>query len=272
MLKSISNQKLSISFSVKISFFLFLASVIAPLSSVKAQYRKLVSEPSRLSLKTNELDSTFNTKRYALGLNMGLPTGIGIEGAYRLSSRWGARAGFNFADLSVNQYKITFTSTSTGTLKKESFLIDLNIKMSQFPITFEFYPNGRDNFKILGGIQYIPVNKISVSGQLDSIVKFNDVPISSSDLGSGTVTMSFSLNVVPFLGIGFGRTFPEKRFSFGCDISASYRNEYRFFINVKQGIILKSNEENSTVLERNFNHSWYQKIWPMLNIRLSYRI
>ena len=273
MQKPTTTKSVSNFFSGITKYFFFLFILFSSHSSLKAQYRKLVSEPPNPDEKIEKQNTDTTSNKYALALNIGLPTGIGIEGAYRLSSKWGIRAGFNFADLKVENYKISFTSKSTTTPQlTESFLIDVSTQMSQIPITFEYYPRGRDNFRVFGGVQYIPSNKITIGGQLDSIVKFNDVPLNSDDLGSGTVTMSFSQNIVPFLGVGFGRTFPKKRFAFSCDVSASYRNDYKFLINITQGIILKSNEENNAVLERNFNRYWYQKIWPMLSLRLSYRI
>ncbi len=285
MLKLTHIKKLSKKLSMVGKFCFCFIFFLTSQSSLTAQYRKLVSEPPNpdeknelknskdLSIKDSVLSSAIKTKKIAVALDVGLPTGIGIECAYRLSPNWGVRAGFNFADLNIDKYKISFTSKGTTAPKMtQSFLLAVKTEMSQIPITFEFYPSGRDNFRILGGIQYIPSNKITVGGQLDSIVKFNDVPINSDDLGSGAVTMSFSQNIVPFLGIGFGSTFPKKRFAFSCDLTVSYRNDYKFLININQGIILKSNEENAAVLEHNFNRYWYQKIWPMLNLRLSYAL
>jgi hypothetical protein len=203
-----------------------------------------------------------------LGLNMGLPTGIGVDIAYRFKQRLATRFSFNFADLTINDYRYTIGSAN----EKQAVAIDFKTRLSHFTGNFDIFLNKTGSFRLLSGFDFTLNNTFTVGGQLDDIIKFNDVSLNADDLGSGTITMGFKSKVAPLLGLGFGKLFPEKRLGFSADLGAHYRGNYTFDITVKEGVLLKKNEENEVVLARNFNRHWYQKIWPFLNIRLSYRL
>jgi hypothetical protein len=211
--------------------------------------------------------------KYALSLKTGLPSGVGLELAYRLKPRFMARFSINYADLTINNYRFSVNSSSTiGGNGKQTVLIDFQSRMSHTSIGLDYFLKENGKFRAIGGFDIFPSNKITIGGELGDIIKFNDVSLNSDDLGSGTVTMGFKSKITPFLGFAFGNPFPDKRMSFGCEFGAQYKGNYTFDINIKEGVLLKKNEENAAVLERNFNKNWYQKIWPFLNLKFSFRL
>jgi hypothetical protein len=83
------------------------------------------------------------------------------------------------------------------------------------------------------------------------------------------VEIGFNSKVAPFVGLGFGRTFPKKRVNVSFELGTYYKTPYKVALNVKQGVFLKRNEENAAVLTRNFNEKWYGKFFPVLNMRVA---
>ena len=118
----------------------------------------------------------------------------------------------------------------------------------------------------------MPNNTVTVGGEILSVIKFNDVTLNSDDIGSGNIQVGFSQKVSPYIGMGFGRTFPRKRMNVSFDLGTQYKGDYTVKINMKPGLLLKQNEENAVALARNFNEKWYGHFFPVVNFRLAYRI
>lgn len=216
--------------------------------------------------------STF-AKNVAIGVNVGVTNGIGLDVAYRFSKHWAGKLAYNYADYEKNGYTYDVVTTNPdGTKDTKKFSFDAAIKLSNVALNFEYSPGPKGRFKLVGGLAYFPSNTLSVSGEVLSAIKFNDVQLNPEDIGGGTVTIGFKQPIAPYLGMGFGRTFPRKRVNVSFDLGAQYKGDYTVNINVKEGVILKQNEENAAVLARNFNEKWYGKIWPVMNLRLAYRI
>jgi hypothetical protein len=234
-------------------------------ASSHAQYRHLMSNQ-----KYNNPESK---AKFSAGLTIGLPTGIGIDAAYGLTPNLNVRLGYNYAAYAVKGYDYAFSSTnSAGQKESQSFLIDASVELSHIQATVDYSPKPNGKFRFIGGVNIYPIHELSAGGTLKGVLKFNKVSITKDDLGSGTLTMGFYSRVSPFIGIGFGRTLPTKRLSLGLDLAATYKGNYKVDIFINEGIIRKTNEENADILENNLNNYWYQKIWPILNLRMGYRL
>ena len=212
-------------------------------------------------------------KDIAIGLNLGITNGLGVDVAYRFAKHWAARLAYNHVRYTKEGYTYDIKSTnSDGTVNLQKISFDGGVKLSNIALNAEFTPGSKGRFKLIGGFSYFPTNTITVSGELISTIKFNDVQLNPEDLGNGLVTVGFSQKISPFVGMGFGRTFPRKRINVSFDMGAYYKGDYTVDIKVNPGAILKENEENGPILARNFNENWYQKVWPVMNLRLAYRI
>ncbi len=238
---------------------------------IKAQYRDFMTFGGQWPFE-NEIDEEIHYQNdkltsYSIHVTSGLPTGIGIGSAYRLKPRIITRISFHYADLKLTDYKLSFNGAKAS---QQDFLFDVTVKQSHFAGFVDYCV--KPGFRLWGGLQYYLSNTIAVGGELSGIVKFNDVSLNSNDLGSGILTMGFKSFVTPSVGLGFGRLIPKKRMALSLDVGAQYRGNYTFEIQIKEGVLLKKNEENSKILERNFNKNWYQKIFPALQLRLSYNI
>ncbi len=217
--------------------------------------------------------STF-AKNVSVGLNVGVSNGVGIDVAYRFAKHFAVKAGYNYADYTKKgyTYDIVTTNTTTGLKETKTVSFDAGVKLSNLALNVEYMPGPKGRFKLIGGLAVFPDNTLTVGGQVLTAVKFNDVQLNPEDIGNGTIEVGFSQKVSPFIGMGFGRTFPRKRMNISFDLGTYYKGEYRVNIHVNPGVILKENEENAAVLQKNFNENPYGKFWPVMNLRLGYLI
>jgi hypothetical protein len=212
------------------------------------------------------------TKNVAIGLNFGVANGLGLDVAYRFSKHWAAKLAVNYADYAKKDVRYTYTTTVNGTPTQQVVSMDASVNLSNAALNFEYSPGRLGRFKLIGGLVYFPQNTLTAGGQTLSTFKFNDVVLNSDDLGSGSIQVGFSQPISPFIGMGFGRTFPRKRLNIGLDLGTQYKGNYTVKINVKQGLLTKQNEENAAKLAHNFNEKWYGHFFPVVNLRLAYRI
>lgn len=213
------------------------------------------------------------TKNIAIGLNVGVTNGVGLDVAYRFAKHWAGKVALNYADYTYKGYTYDIVSTNAdGSKNTQTLSFDAGLKQSSLGLNFEYMPGAKGRFKLVGGLTYFPTNTIFASGEVLTAFKFNDVVLNPEELGSGDITVGFSQAIAPYLGMGFGRTFPRKRLNVSFDLGTHYKGSYRVAINVNPGAIEERNEENAAVLERNFNEKWYGKFWPVMNLRLAYRI
>jgi hypothetical protein len=211
-------------------------------------------------------------KSVAIGLNIGLPNGIGVDVAYRFSKHLAVKMAVNYADYAQKDIRYSYTTTVNGIPTQQVISMDASVNLSNAALNFEYSPGRLGRFRLIGGLAYFPKNTLIAGGQTLSNIKFNDVILNSDDIGSGTIQIGFSQPISPFIGMGLGRTFPRKRLNIGLDLGTQYKGDYTVKINVKQGLLTKQNEENAVKLARNFNEKWYGHFFPVVNLRLAYRI
>jgi hypothetical protein len=212
-------------------------------------------------------------KDIAVGLNFGITNGIGVDVAYRFAKHFTARLAYNNARFSVKDFKKDIVSTNPdGTKSTQSVSFDANVNLSNLGLNFELAPGAKGRLKLVGGLAFFPTNAITAGGKMLTAIKFNDVQLTPDDLGSGTVTIGYQSKIAPYLGMSFGRTIPRKRMNISFDLGTYYKGDYKVDINIKQGVLLKENENNAAQLEHNLNQKWNQKLLPVMNLRLAYRL
>jgi hypothetical protein len=229
--------------------------------------------PSADSLTSWIASARIPSKNISVGLNLGVSNGIGLDLAYRFSGHWAAKVAYNYANFTKNDYTYNIVSTSaSGVVDVKTLSFDVAARFSNLAFNLEYSPSVAGRFKFISGFSYFFHNTVAVGAQAISIIRVNDVQLTSDDIGSGNVEVGFNSKVSPFVGLGFGRTFPRKRMSVNFDLGTYYKTNYKVAIRVREGIFLAKNEENAAILTRNFNDKWYGKFWPLINFRLAYKL
>jgi hypothetical protein len=209
-------------------------------------------------------------KSLSIGLNVGLVNGIGVDIAYRFREHWAAKMAYNYADYTKTGYTYDIVSTTiTGIKDVKTLSFDAAIRLSNIALNVEYAPKPNGRFKLIGGLSYFYQNTITAGAQAISIFKVNDVPLTPEEIGSGSIEVGFNSKIAPFVGLGFGRTFPQKRVNVSFELGTYYKTPYKVAIHVQPGVFLKQNEENAATLTRNFNEKWYGKFFPVINMRIA---
>ena len=78
------------------------------------------------------------TKNVAIGLNVGITNGIGLDVAYRFSKHWAGKLAYNYADYSKKGYTYDIVSTNPdGTKNTQTLSFDGAIHLSRIEMFFE---------------------------------------------------------------------------------------------------------------------------------------
>jgi hypothetical protein len=225
---------------------------------------------SNLQADTTAKARAIFTKRMSIGVNLGIVNGIGVDIAYRFREHWAAKMAFNYADYTKKGFIYTIDFTSKGGVKEfKNLSFDAAIKLSNLAFNVEYMPKTNGQFRFIGGLSYFYQNTLTLGAQAISIFKVNDVELTPEDIGSGSIEVGFDSKIAPFVGLGFGKTFPKKRVNMNFELGTYYKTPYKVAIRVQPGIFIKRNEENAATLTRNFNEKWYGKFFPVINMRVA---
>jgi hypothetical protein len=234
---------------------------------------KKIAHDSLKQARRDSLKRSNAIRHLALGISAGFPNAPGLDLAYKFRSHWTARLGYGYLDYGVKNQTFSISSTDdAGITTSTSFLFSVAAHISNINGLLEYGLGQKGRFRLIAGAAYFPQKKITASVEMLSELKLSAVPLRSSDVGSGDIEIGYANKVSPYFGFGIGRVIPRRRINLGLDFGAYYMGDYRVKINVNPGFILKENEENAPIIERNLNaHSFY-KILPSGNLRLSYRL
>ncbi len=230
--------------------------------------KKIAQQVRRDSLKRADA-----VRHWSLGISGGLVNVPGFDLAYKFHSHWTARLGYGYLDYGVTNYKYDIKSTdAAGIVSSKTFLLNAAANFSNISGLIEYGVGPKGRFRLIGGAAYFPKKNFTVSGEMLTEFELSAVTLRPSDLGSGGIEVGFAQKISPYLGFGIGRTTPRRRLNLSIDFGAYYMGDYRIKINVNPGIILKENEENGPIIERNLNARFFNKVLPSGNLRLAYRL
>jgi hypothetical protein len=212
-------------------------------------------------------------KHLSVGLIAGVTNVPGVDLAYKFRPHWTVRLGFGYLDYAKNNFRTDITTKdATGTDVTKSFSASVAAHFSNVSGLLEYGVGYKGRFRLIAGAAVFPDKKLTASGELLSNVQLNAVSLVPSDLGSGGVEVGFVQKVSPYIGFGIGRATPRRRLNLSLDFGAYYMGDYQVKININQGVILKENETNGPIIERNLNARMRNKILPSGNLRISYRL
>lgn len=234
---------------------------------------KKVTHDSLKQVRRDSFKRADAVQHWSLGISGGLVSVPGFDLAYKFRSHWTARLGYGYLDYGVTNYKYDIKSTdAAGAVSSKTFLLNAAAHFSNISGLIEYGIGPKGRFRLIGGAAYFPKKNFTVSGEMLTEFELSAVTLRPSDLGSGGIEVGFAQKISPYLGFGIGRVTPRRRLNLSLDFGAYYMGDYRIKINVNPGIILKENEENGPIIERNLNARFSNKILPSGNLRLAYRL
>ena len=195
-------------------------------------------------------------ENFGVNLKVGVLYGAGIDFSTSLHPNVKARVGFNYLGYDVaNNFDI---SSSNGGISKGG------IKFSNANVLVDYFPMSNGVFHITAGA-YLGKNHIEIGGDDFDPFTFNDFLVKPVD-GYFDGTVKFGSAIKPYLGLGIGRTIPNRRVGFKFELGVVYQG--------KMSIDSKylSNETDFEVFDTLEIPLLESKIWPAMNFSLIYRI
>jgi hypothetical protein len=223
-----------------------------------------------------ELDSLKNAnamKHLSIGISAGVANVPGIDVAYKFLPHFTLRVGYGYLDYQKNNFRYDINTTDVaGAPVTKSLSVSVGAYFSNLSGLIEYSVGQKGRFRIIAGAAVFPQKKLTLSGEMLTEVPLNAVLLQPSDLGSGGAEISFAQKASPYLGFGIGRSTPRRRLNLSLDLGAYYMGDYRVKININPGVILKENEQNGPIIEKNLNAKFLNKVLPSGNLRLAYRL
>ena len=171
-----------------------------------------------------------------LGVGVSVGTdGIGFDVAAPIGNYVQARAGYTFIPSIKPTITVGYDRTKNGETKHYEDDGDLTIKKGDFKILFDVYPFKKSNFRVtagafIGGSELVSLrNKGKLHGVDDD--EWATAFISLNHSGTLEVNTDKKGNVhgrvkvggfKPYLGVGFGRSVPNKLVSVSCDLGVQF--------------------------------------------------
>lgn len=163
------------------------------------------------SLKLFENNSG-NYAKWGLGINL-TTNGIGIGLARSIHSKNKVIVKLEGAYLPLTMKNYEY---AVGTSK---LLINSNINLGSIGLYFDWHPFS-NAFKLTGGVAYMLTNVSSNAIFKDSVIQ-GEIKVSPNSIGNIDVKIK-TMPIVPYFGLGFGRSIPKTRVNIGFDLGAYY--------------------------------------------------
>ena len=211
----------------------------------------------------------------SLGVTLGT-TGVGLDLAAPVTDYLQVRAGYNF--FSGFKYKENVDYRAKGKPTRGKTEVEGKNYMGTGHLLLDVYPFPDYTFRLTTGC-YLGT---------DEVVKLeNLIPVKDFDEGEGIVVgdhiVGFDKDGYahgaikvkkfrPYVGIGFGRSVPRKRFGVSGDFGVQFWGTPRVY-EKQTGMDLEVRKEDlGSDSDKYYNVISKIKVWPVLALRLTYRI
>ena len=240
-------------------------------TSLAAMAMALFSMPAQAQDKVEEF-GIFD--HLSAGLTLGT-TGIGIDLAAPVTEYLQVRAGYNFCSGIKYKEDIDYRAKGQPTKKTE---VEGKLHLGTAKLLLDVFPFRNTPFHFTTGF-YIGTDEI--------IKAENTIPVTAFDKGEGILIgdyiVEFDQDGIakatikvnkfrPYVGIGFGRSVPRKRFGVSGDFGVQFWGKPKVY-EKQTGMDLEVKKEDLGD-ESNKYYDVISKfaVWPVLTLRLTYRI
>ncbi|MCG9879434.1 MAG: hypothetical protein MH472_02440 [Bacteroidia bacterium] len=194
--------------------------------------------------------------KFGIGLNLST-NGVGGQLAVGLSKngKFNGRLEGRYFSTDLTNYEAEIGGTK--------LVANATVKLGSIGAMFDYHPFG-NAFKITAGYALL-LNDVSATAITKDSTKFGEISVPPNEVGD----IQFGLNVKPspYLGIGFGRAIPKKRFGFTFEIGAYYTGAPE--VSFKSTGMLEPTSANEPILRENLSGlTW----WPVMNFGFNFRL
>ena len=220
---------------------------------VHAQDAEAASQPEP-STASADADRSFGMVAHA-GL-----LGYGADFATRVNPHLILRAGVNFFQLEGFE--------DVRELAGRSVLIVASNNTLSFDMMGEYYPWQKSSFKLIFGGSYIQSLTANAMIMVTDPMMFGEIELTPEQVGEMDIELAYG-GMAPFLGIGFGRSIPNKRIGLGLEVGSYYIGSPSVNMNASELLEPSASAEQEKSLEESFRTlSWL----PAVKFRLAVRL
>ncbi|CAI8267260.1 MAG: Uncharacterised protein [Flavobacteriia bacterium] len=218
-----------------------------------AQDAEAASQPEP-STASADADRSFGMVAHA-GL-----LGYGADFATRVNPHLILRAGVNFFQLEGFE--------DVRELAGRSVLIVASNNTLSFDMMGEYYPWQKSSFKLIFGGSYIQSLTANAMIMVTDPMMFGEIELTPEQVGEMDIELAYG-GMAPFLGIGFGRSIPNKRIGLGLEVGSYYIGSPSVNMNASELLEPSASAEQEKSLEESFRTlSWL----PAVKFRLAVRL
>ena len=186
--------------------------------------------------------------------------GYGADFATRVNPHLILRAGVNFFQLEGFE--------DVRELAGRSGLIVASNNTLSFDMMGEYYPWQKSSFKLIFGGSYIQSLTANAMIMVTDPMMFGEIELTPEQVGEMDIELAYG-GMAPFLGIGFGRSIPNKRIGLGLEVGSYYIGSPSVNMNASELLEPSASAEQEKSLEESFRTlSWL----PAVKFRLAVRL
>lgn len=193
-----------------------------------------------------------------LGVGLNLSTnGIGgqLAASFLKNGKLAARLEGRYLTTSLNNYEAAVSGTK--------LVANATVKLGSIGAMVDYHPFG-NGFKLTAGYALL-LNDISAVAITKDSTKYGDISIPPNEVGD--ISFGLSVKPSPYIGLGFGRAVPKKRFGFTFEIGAYYTGAPE--VTFKSTGMLEPTSANEPILRENLSGlTW----WPVMNFGFNFRL
>ena len=198
-----------------------------------------------------------NQKKNAFAVSFGAP-GLGLEYARKLTPKLNAKVVWH--SLKVKDFE-----QKDIEIKDDTVDLLANLDVSIIDLGIEYLPFKNSSFKLTTGIGILSNMDLNAVVTYTEEVQFGDVKLSKKDVGEIIADVSWS-GIAPYLGIGFGRAIPKKRFGIGFELGSYFTSSPDVILTASKLLSPTSNQQEN--LKESLSTF---KFIPKIEIRISYK-
>ena len=196
-------------------------------------------------------------ENFGASLKAGVMNGVGVDFSTSLHPNLKTRVGFNF---------LGYDAADVIDISGDEELEQGKLKFANANLLFDYYPMLNGVFHITAGA-YIGSNKSVIEGNGFDPFSLNDYVVIPDSRGYFKGTVKFGGAVKPYLGLGVGRTIPNKTVGFKFELGVVYQGKLKVDSDYLNTSMTPSDVDDVVeipVLE--------SKFWPSATLSLVFRL
>lgn len=196
--------------------------------------------------------------------SLGVGLGAGSTGGMAVLSK---NLGLHFAAsggyLFFPDYKLTYETDIDGDKVK----LDGAVSIQSIPVFLEYYPSKNSGFHLKTGMM---ISRLLLNATITPSDSQTYGNIKYSPVEIGDIRINFKTpGIIPYIGMGFGRSVPKRRIGLSLDLGAWYMGSPRAELTATKAFTPSASAENKAVIEKAFSDfKWLPFVHFSINVKL----